>query len=113
MADVRVTPQKLLKGGVTPSYTGSLSTGNTYQVRNSGRTLIHLKKSGAGECIATIATPKTVDGLAVAEQTITVPASTGDKIAGPFSPNLFNNGDGDLEITFSEITGLTIAAFEL
>lgn len=113
MADVRLTPQDLLPTGITPSYTGSLSTANTYQVRNNGNVLLHFKKSGAGDCTVTVQTPKTVGGLAVAEQTFTVPATTGDKMAGPFPPAIYNDGSHDLKFTLSEITGLTVAVVEV
>src|SRR4030042_1095268 len=113
MADVTLTVQRLLPTGITPSYTGSLLTTNTYLVRNSGRVVVHIKKSGAADCTVTIATPATVGGLAVAEQTVTVAATTGDKMIGPFPPRIYNDGAGDLRLTFSEITGLTAAAVEM
>lgn len=113
MAEVRLTPQKLVATGVTPSYTGSLSTSNTYLVRNTGRCMVHFKKSGAGACDVTIDTPGTVGGLAIANQVVNVPASTGDKMIGPFPPNIYNDGNQDLRITLSEITGLTVAVVEL
>jgi len=113
MADVRLTPQTLVPTGITPSYTGSLSTSNTYQVRNTGRCLLHFKKAAAVDCTVTITTPKTVGGLALAEQTVTVPASTGDKMIGPFPPSIYNNSIGDLEFTLSDIDGLSVAVVEM
>ncbi len=113
MADVRLTPQTLADTGITPSYTGSLATTNTYKIRNDGRTFVHFKKAGAGDCTVTIQTPKTVNGLAVAEQTVTVAATTGDKMIGPFAPSVYNNKLGDVNITLSEITGLTVAVVTL
>jgi len=112
MADVRLTPQTLVPTGVTPSYTGSLDTANTYQVRNTGRCLLHFKKSGAGDCTVTITTPATKGGLAVADQTVVVAATTGDEMIGPFPPSIYNNTIGDVEFTCSEITGLTVAVIE-
>lgn len=113
MADVDLTIQKIVATGLTPSYTGSLATTNTYKIRNNGRVFVQVKKSGAGDCTVTIATPKTVGGLAVADQTVTVAATTGDKQIGPWPPDIYNDGSGDVNLTFSEITGLTVGAFEL
>lgn len=109
MADVRLSPQTLADTGITPTYTGSLATTNTYKVRNDGRTFLHFKKSAAVNCTVTIQTPKTVNGLAVAEQTVVVPASTGDKMVGPFAPSVYNDGLGDLNFTLSDVDGLTVA----
>lgn len=113
MADITLTVQRLLPTGITPSYTGSLSTSNTYYVRNSGRTFLHFKKSAAVNAVVTIATPATVGGLAVAEQAVTVVATTGDKMIGPFPPRIYNDGDGDLVFTLSDVDGLTVAAVEM
>lgn len=113
MADVRLSPQTLADTGIIPAYTGSLATTNTYKVRNDGRTFLHVKKSGAGDCNVTIQTPKTVNGLAVAEQIVAVVATTGDKMIGPFPPSVYNDGLGDVNFTLSEITGLTVAVVSL
>lgn len=113
MADITLTVQKLLPTGITPSYTGSLSAANTYFVRNSGRVMLHFKKSAAVDAVVTIQTPTTVGGLAVAEQTCTVAGSTGDKMIGPFPPRIYNDGNGDLKFTLSDVDGLTVAVVEL
>jgi len=109
MAEVTLAVENVVKSGLAASYTGSLSTSNTYFVRNNGRVILHFKKAGAGDCTVTVQTPKQVAGLDVAENTLTVPATTGDKFAGPFPPSVFNDANGDLKFTLSEITGLTVA----
>ena len=113
MSDVRLTPEQVLPIGLGATYTGSLSTENTYQVRNNGGVILHFKKAGAGACNVTIVTPVTVGGLAVAEQIVEVAASTGDEFIGPFPPNIYNNGDHDIEFSCSEVTGLTVAVLHL
>ena len=113
MADIRINPQQVQKAGAAPTYQGSLTTSDVYLVANNGGTWLQVKKSGAGACVVTVATPRTVDGLAVADLTFNVPATTGDMVVGPFPPDTFNDPVGDLRITFSEITGLTAAAFRL
>jgi hypothetical protein len=45
--------------------------------------------------------------LDIAEVTISIPATTGDVMLGPFPPSLFNDGNGDMRFNFSEVTGLT------
>lgn len=109
MADVNLTVQEITRAGIDLADTGSLSTSDTYKVANNGRTFLHFKKSGAGACTVTITTPGTVDGLAVADKTVTVPATTGDVMVGPFPRQHYNDGSGLLSFTVSEITGLTVA----
>ena len=110
MADVNVSVQQIDRAALTPVYTGSLSTGNNYLVPNDGRTFLHIKKSGASNCTVTVVTPGTVAGQAIADLTATVVATTGDKMMGPFPPDVFGP---TMTVTFSEITGLTMAAVRL
>lgn len=109
MADVRIAVENVVQGGLTATYNGSLSIANTYQVRNSGRVILHFLKTAAVDCTVTIQTPAKVAGLDVAELTVVVPATTGDKFIGPFPPSVFNTGANDLEFTLSDIDGVTVA----
>jgi len=110
MSDVAVTVQQIGRAGITPAYAGSLLTTNTYLVPNDGNVFLHLKKTGAGDCVVSVATPNTVDGLAIADLTETVGATSGDRMFGPFP---VDNYGSTLSVTLSEITGLTMAAIAL
>ena len=112
MVDVTLTVQRLAPTGVTPTR-NAIATGNTYLVRNTGRVMLAFAKSGAGVAAITVLTPITTGGLAVAEQTFNVPATTGDVMAGPFPPRIYNDGSGDLRFTTNEGTGLTCAVVAL
>lgn len=109
MAIIPLTPLVLAQGGLTMAYTGGLTTTDTYTVRNNGKTFLHFKKTGAGICTVTIVTPGTVRGLAIADQTVSVPATTGDVMIGPFDPGTFDDGNHDVSFTLSDVTGLTVA----
>lgn len=113
MANVRIAVEQMTKEGIDATDNGSLSTSNTYQVNNDGRTFLHVKKSGASDCDVTVSTPGSVDGLAIADLVVTVPASTGDVMIGPFPTHLFNDSNHDINVTFSNITGLTCAAVRM
>lgn len=113
MGDVRLTVEKIVKTGVVATYNGPLTTVDTYLARNSGRVFVHCKKAGAGNCNAIFQTPAKVVGLDVAELTVVIPESGGEKFIGPFPPPVFNDGLSDLRVTFSEITGLTVAVLEV
>ncbi len=112
MADVTLSVQSPGPAGVTPTR-NAIATGNTYKVRNSGRVALLFEKTGAGEATITITTPATLSGLAVADQTITVVATTGDVTAAKFPPSVFNDGNGDLNFTTDEGTGLTCAVLAI
>ena len=114
MATVRWVPQDAVSGSdITPTRNGSLSTSDSYLFANDGKVVLLAEKTGAGACTYTITTPKTLGGLAVADQTGTIAATTGDKIIGPFEPSTHCDSNGDTTIAFSEITGLTVAVIRL
>lgn len=114
MAIVALTPQQLNGPTVTvPTYTGSLSVSNSYTVNNDGKTILHFKKSGAGIATITVSTPGTVDGVAIADPTFAVPATTGDVMVGPFRPSTYNDGDSNLTFTPSDVAGLTVAVIRI
>jgi hypothetical protein len=110
MAVVTVQDITRSSNGLTPAYAAG-STTETYLIPNNGDVFVHLKKSDAADCVVTIATPNTVQGLAIADYTATVPASTGDKMIGPFDPRDFNTAQGQLSMTLSEVAGLTFGVF--
>lgn len=114
MATVRWTPQDAASGSdITPTRNGSLSTSDSYVFANDGKVILLAEKTGASDCTYTVTTPKTLGGLALADQTGTVAASTGDKIIGPFEPSTHSDSNGDVTIAFSNIAGLTVAVVRL
>lgn len=105
--------QQIDDSGIAPTYQGSLSTSDTYTFPNDGRVFLHVKKTGAGICTATVTTPGTVRGKAIADPTISIPATTGDKLIGPFPTDLYNDASGLVTVAFSDIAGLTVAVVRL
>lgn len=69
-----------------------------------------LANGSAGTVTATIATPATVDGHAIAEATLVV-------LAGDFGiiplTNVFRGSTGRASITYSAVTTVTVAVFKL
>lgn len=110
MATVQKSAQSVSRGGLAATYNGSLSTTDTYNVPNDGRTILHFKKSGANACTASFLVNETVDGIAVPARTVTIPATTGDKFVGPFPPHIYGS---QIAFTLSEVTGLTFAAVRI
>lgn len=113
MAIVPLVPDVVTEAGVAATYTSGLSTGNTYTVRNNGKTVLHFKKTGAGICVVTIVANGVVAGHAIAGGSASIPATTGDKFVGPFNPGIFDDVNHDVSFTLSEITGLSVAVLQL
>jgi hypothetical protein len=115
VANIRLSPQQMQASGVTPTYITSgasplLNVTDTFLVNNDGKVFLHFKKTGAGGCNVTIQTPGNVDGLAIADRVVVVPATVGDVMIGPFPPSVYNQpGTHDMYVTVSEVTGLSCA----
>lgn len=114
MATNALATQQLTDLGAAPAYTAAgatplLNTGDAYTFNNDGRTLLYFKKTGAGACTVTVVTPNTVRGKAIADTTFVVPATTGDVMAGPFPPDLYNDANSNVSFSVSDATGLSVA----
>ena len=107
MADVRLTVEQIVAGGKAPTNNGSLSTANTYQIRNDGEVMLRVVNGGGSSCnVTAIKTDGTSNTVVAVGAGVT-------KWIGPFPRTPYNNGDGDLEITLSFITSVTVAVMHL
>lgn len=108
-----ITPQTIVIGGLTPAYAAVAAGGD--EVTNDGGTYVEIVNSHAtNSYVVTATTPAVVDGVAVENPTVTVPA-LGRKKFGPFNPSLFNNASGRVALSYAgtaPATDLTIGAFK-
>ena len=51
-------------------------------------------------------------GIALADLTFTL-AQNAEKIIGPFAPLLWNDANGYVQITYSGVTAMTVAAIKI
>ena len=105
-----LTVQNISLAGITPSYAAAAAAGDEFA--NTGDTLFHIKNGGS-EITLTIETPAKIEGIDIAEITVTIPATTGDKMVGPFDPSIFNQTTGRVAVTYSSETSITVGAFKL
>jgi hypothetical protein len=122
MSTVTLSVQTAARAGLTTTYTASgasplLNVADTFIFQNTGKEYLLFQKTGATACVVTIDTPGTVDGLAVAQRTVTVGAGSGDAIAttplviaGPFPPATYNTPGTSMfsGFTLDNITGLSV-----
>lgn len=105
------TVLQIVRTGLTAAYTAADGT-NQNAFANDGRTYLHVKNGGGGSINVTIDTPGSVDGLAVGNLVVAVPAA-GEKIIGPFPTNIYNQTDGKVYVDWSGVTSVTAAAVRL
>lgn len=107
MAEVNV--QQITTSGIAPTYSAASAGGD--KVIPGESTFLHVKNSDtvAHDCV--IATPGTVDGLAVADRTVSVPNAGERWIYLP--AEFYRASDGFADITWGATTGMTFAALKV
>lgn len=110
LARTVITPTAITSNGVTQTLTAVNADGNNFN--NNGASLVVIANGYTATITATFQTPRTIDGLAVADKEIAVPAGT-TFMAGPFGSNTFNQADGTVYVDFTETTSVTFGVFYL
>ena len=103
--------QEIVRAGLAPAYTACAAGGDSFA--NPGNAFIHIKNANGSAATLTIVTPKTVDGLAVADRTVSIPATSGDVMIGPLPAATYNDASGNVSLTYSAVTDLTIGIVKL
>lgn len=106
-----LTTQTITAGGLSPVYDPAAAGGD--KLRPGRTTFLHVKNGDASSMTVTIATPGTVDGLAIADRTVTVGA--GDDQMIPIPAAIYGNASdsGLASVTYSATTSLTVAALRI
>lgn len=102
--------QNISRSGMTLS-TGAAAGGGD-EFPNDGRTFIYVNNGGGGSITVTTVTQQTVDGKAVADDSISVPNAQARYI-GPFPPSIYNDVNDRVQVTYSGVTSVTVAAVRL
>lgn len=111
MARTEIAVQSVSLAGVTPAFAAAFVDGNMF--KNDGNVIIEVKNASASPVTVTIQTPAKVGGVDLAEIVVTVPATNGDKVIGPFDPSLFNQAGGMVYLDTSAQASVTIAVLRL
>lgn len=105
MPAVLGTAQKLgAPSAITPTYNAASASGHEFV--NDGKTHVHVVNADASPTTATFVTQQTISGLAVADQAVTVPAGE-ERIIGPFPKGLFDDSNGKVQFSFTNVTNVT------
>ncbi|MCX5137578.1 hypothetical protein OOK06_36535 [Streptomyces sp. NBC_00340] len=103
-----LAPQVVALSGLTPTYTAAAASTT---VTCGERSFLHVKNAAGSSMTVTITATGKIRGQGVADLVVTVPATTGDKMIGPLTPDLFASAaDGvSAAITYSSTTSVTVA----
>jgi 2-methylaconitate cis-trans-isomerase PrpF len=110
MATIAVT-QSTQAGVAPPTFVAAAAGGD--QFSNNGKTYYEVKNGSGAPITVTFARAKSCDQGGLHPTTVSVPATTGDRICGPFDPTLYNDANQMIQVTYSAVTSLTVAAVSL
>lgn len=108
MANLSV--QKITQAGVGPTYGAAAAGGDSFP--NDGHMLLHVKNGAAASITVTVKSPTVCDQGVSHDLVITIPA-TSDRMIGPFPSKRFNNKTGYVDITYSAVATVTVAALQM
>jgi len=102
--------QQMSIAGIVPSYAAAtIDTGDL--AANNGKTFLHVKNGGASPINVTVASNYNNPPAGTAQEDIVVAVANGsEKMIGPFNMQGYNTVDGNIEITYSAVISVTIAA---
>lgn len=96
-------------GGTDPAFVAAAGGGDKIAPNDNG--YLHYRNGSGGAITVTVVTPGLDKyGQARADIAVVVPATTGERIIGPFPADLADPTDGLVAITYSGVTSLTVAA---
>jgi hypothetical protein len=111
-----LTTQAVTRAGVAPTYAAGTSGGDACEVGDD--IYLQAKNTSGGAITVTLAIPSsasTYSNVAYTSTTVSIPATTGDRLIGPISALYKDPTTGLCTITYSANppTGLTIGCFKL
>lgn len=110
MPRTAITPQRATSAGLAPAYEAANGLGNSFPLV-AGRAL-HVKNASAAAVTVTVPTPGTVDGLAIADRTISV-AAGGDQLIGLGTNAAYRQPDGTALVDYSAVASVTVAVIDV
>lgn len=116
MSRTELTVTTITRTGVDSAATLEAANADGEAVVNNGATFIEVLNTDAADCDVTVVSPRTVDGLAVADLVVTV-SQNERMMIGPFPKDTFNNQSGDdagkIYVNFEHVNNVTIAAWRM
>lgn len=89
------------------AYTAAAAAGGGDVFPNDGNTRIVVTNGGGSSINVTVTPQNTVNGLSLSAVVVAVAAGA-SKVIGPFPPQYFNNLSGQVVLTYSAVTSVTV-----
>ncbi len=101
-----LTVQAMTRTGIVPSYAAADVAGDSVPI--SGKEFLHIKNASVSPITVTIASNQD-SNFGTDEDVAAVVAATDELMLGPFRKARFADGNGNMALTYSDVTTLTLA----
>ena len=105
-----LTTQQIGITGTNPTYDAAGGSGDT--INPDSRTVLHVKNGDASSHSVTVAVPGTEYGQARPDVVVAVPAGE-SRFIGPLVTDLADPTDGQVHVTYTATTSVTVAALRV
>ena len=102
--------QQIATSGLNPAFVAAAGGGDEFP--NIGREFLEVINGGGGSINVTLVTTGTVDGEPIADRVVAVPNGERRRI-GPFPTGTYNAADGNVDVSYSGVTSVTVGVFRL
>lgn len=113
-----LTPAVITEAGVAISLSAAAGGGDQFANPSDARTYLHVNNGGGGSITVTITAQ--VASAQVPGKGLMTKANGGGSVAngaakvfGPFPAEMFNDANGNVQVTYSGVTSVTVGAFRL
>jgi hypothetical protein len=110
MAATALTVADVSRTGL--AYAPAAANADGHLLPNTGKEFLAIVNADSGAHVVSAAIVRTVDGVTPAAKTLSVPAGA-TRLWGPFAREDYNNGAGQVAISFDGVTGVTVQAVRL
>lgn len=104
MADLNA--EQVQVTGTDPTYNAAAAGGDT--VPTGDDIYVHVKNDDTASHTVTVVTPGTVAGQAIGDVAVAVPAGEA-RFIGPITREHFGNADARADLTYDDVTAVTLA----
>jgi hypothetical protein len=79
---------------------------------NDGTQLLYIENTDAVSVTLTVPVAPTIDGQTVSSKTFSI-AQNKRMVIGPFAPNIYNDANGRVPLSYSAVTALKVAVLKV
>ena len=101
-----LTIQTVVRAGLEATYVQAEAGGDTFV--NTGKEIIQIRNGGGSDVTLTVGTPRTEDGLALADRTVNIPAGK-ERFLGAFQTAIYGT---TVSLAYSGVGSLTLAVLK-